>query len=403
MIGKPFLAALGAKPRFKVPVVIGQNYWPDWERYELAARDIFARRFYTSQRFAGPLVVEFQNRIENFLGVKHAIAIRNATTGLMIATYTFGLNGKVIVPSWTHISTIEALLWAKCKPIFCDIDPTSQQLSLTSLRSRLEKRDIEAILGVHLWGSALPVAELEELAKEYGVIIYYDAAHAFGCRVGERGIGSFGRAEVFSFHAANIVSTGEGGCITTNDDTLAAKFISMRGDEIAATGAALQSATSRMSEMQAAVGMMMLDDFEHNRRRNEDLHLRYQACLSGVGGIRILEPQNVTLSNFQSLTVVIDSSRFGLSRDQLLEVLREENVLASDPFNLPAHSLRTFASDTNDREQLKNTNAAALDTLQLPLGAHVSSKHVEVICEIIRHAQACAESVKLRPAHATPI
>jgi dTDP-4-amino-4,6-dideoxygalactose transaminase len=399
MIGKPLLAALGAKPRFDVPILIGQHYWPDWQRYELAARDIFARRFYTSQRFAGPLVVELQHRIENFLGVKHAVAIRNATTGLMITTYTLGLSGKVIVPSWTHISTIQALLWAKCSPTFCDIEPTSQQLSLSSLRSRLEERDVAAILGVHLWGSALPVAELEELANEYSVALYYDAAHAFGCKVGERSIGSFGRAEIFSFHTANVVSTGEGGCITTNDDALAAKFIAMRGDEMAATGVALQSATARMSELQAAVGIMMLDDFEHHRRRNQDLHRHYQACLSGVAGIRILEPCGVTLSNFQSLTVVVDSSRFGLSRDQLLAVLRAENVLASKQFDPPAHLLKGPASGADDGERLKNTNAAALSTLQLPLGADVSSEDIEVICEIIRQAHGCSESIKMNPAH----
>jgi dTDP-4-amino-4,6-dideoxygalactose transaminase len=399
MIGKPLLAALGAKPRFDVPILIGQNYWPDWERYELAARDIFARRFYTSQRFAGPLVVELQHRIENFLGVKHAVAIRNATTGLMITTYTLGLSGKVIVPSWTHISTIQALLWAKCSPTFCDIEPTSQQLSLSSLRSRLEERDVAAILGVHLWGSALPVAELEELANEYSVALYYDAAHAFGCKVGERSIGSFGRAEIFSFHTANVVSTGEGGCITTNDDALAAKFIAMRGDEMAATGVALQSATARMSELQAAVGIMMLDDFEHHRRRNQDLHRHYQACLSGVAGIRILEPCGVTLSNFQSLTVVVDSSRFGLSRDQLLAVLRAENVLASKQFDPPAHLLKGPASGADDGERLKNTNSAALSTLQLPLGADVSSEDIDVICEIIRQAHGCSESIKMNPAH----
>jgi dTDP-4-amino-4,6-dideoxygalactose transaminase len=399
MIGKPLLAALGAKPRFDVPILIGQHYWPDWQRYELAARDIFARRFYTSQRFAGPLVVELQHRIENFLGVKHAVAIRNATTGLMITTYTLGLSGKVIVPSWTHISTIQALLWAKCSPTFCDIEPTSQQLSLSSLRSRLEERDVAAILGVHLWGSALPVAELEELANEYSVALYYDAAHAFGCKVGERSIGSFGRAEIFSFHTANVVSTGEGGCITTNDDALAAKFIAMRGDEMAATGVALQSATARMSELQAAVGIMMLDDFEHHRRRNQDLHRHYQACLSGVAGIRILEPCGVTLSNFQSLTVVVDSSQFGLSRDQLLAVLRAENVLASKQFDPPAHLLKGPASGADDGERLKNTNSAALSTLQLPLGADVSSEDIDVICEIIRQAHGCSESIKMNPAH----
>jgi dTDP-4-amino-4,6-dideoxygalactose transaminase len=317
----------------------------------------------------------------------------------MITTYTLGLSGKVIVPSWTHISTIQALLWAKCSPIFCDIEPVSQQISLSSLRSRLEERDVAAILGVHLWGSALPVAELEELANEYSVALYYDAAHAFGCKVGERSIGSFGRAEIFSFHTANVVSTGEGGCITTNDDALAAKFIAMRGDEMAATGVALQSATARMSELQAAVGIMMLDDFEHHRRRNQDLHRHYQACLSGVAGIRILEPCGVTLSNFQSLTVVVDSSRFGLSRDQLLAVLRAENVLASKQFDPPAHLLKGPASGADDGERLKNTNAAALSTLQLPLGADVSSEDIEVICEIIRQAHGCSESIKMNPAH----
>src|SRR4029077_9982019 len=97
-----------------------------------------------------------------------------------------------------------------CQPVFCDIDPESQQMSVQSIRHLLEGGEIKGILGVHLWGGASPVLDLEVLAREYGVALYYDAAHAFGCRVGEESIGTFGRAEVFSFHAANILSTGEG-------------------------------------------------------------------------------------------------------------------------------------------------------------------------------------------------
>src|ERR1700687_5314966 len=108
MIGKPSLAILGANPRFDEPLQVGQFHWPQWERYEKAARDIFSRRFYTSQRFAGPLVVQFQRRLQEFLGVKKPIAIRNATNGLMIATHSLGLQGKVIVPSWTSVATVQA-------------------------------------------------------------------------------------------------------------------------------------------------------------------------------------------------------------------------------------------------------------------------------------------------------
>jgi dTDP-4-amino-4,6-dideoxygalactose transaminase len=403
MSGRPPMALFGAEPKFKEPLRVGQFYWPQWYRYEEAARDIFARRYYTSQRFPGPLVVKLQKRIEDFLGVKHAIPVRNATNGLMIVTHSLGLRGKVIVPSWTSLATVQALLWAKCTPVFCDVEPQSQHMSLASVRSLLQKRDIKAILGVHLWGNALPVAALEELAHEYGVALYYDAAHAFGCTVGERAIGSFGRAEVFSFHAANIVSTGEGGCISTNDDALAAKVRAMRGDHVSAPGVSVQSATARMSEIQAAIGMMMLDDFDQHRRRNEELHRRYQAGMSGLAGIRLLKPDAVTLSNFQNLTLVVDSAQFGLSRDQLLAALHAENVLVSKGFDPPAHSFEWSVAGTHDAERLTNTEAAAQRTLQLPLGALVSSEDVDAICDIIREAHACSDSIKKNLAHAAAV
>src|SRR5580704_3698248 len=145
MTGKPCLAIFGAKPRFGELLPVGQFYWPEWERYERAARDIFSRRFYTSQRFAGPLVVQFQRRLQEFLSIKHAIAIRNATGGLMITTYSLGLHGKVIVPSWTSIATVQSLVWSKCQPVFCDIDPESQQMSVQSIRHLLEGGEIKGI------------------------------------------------------------------------------------------------------------------------------------------------------------------------------------------------------------------------------------------------------------------
>jgi dTDP-4-amino-4,6-dideoxygalactose transaminase len=394
MTGKTSFAILGEKPGFSEPLPVGQFYWPEWERYEKAAQGIFSRRYYTAQRFAGPLVVQFQERLQEFLGVKHVIAVRNATTGLMIATHTLGPAGKVIVPSWTFIATIQSLPWSNCEPVFCDIDPESQQMSLASVRRLLEGGEIKGILGVHLWGNASPVEELEMLAEEFSVALYYDAAHAFGCRVNERAIGTFGRAEVFSFHATNILSTAEGGCITTNDDALASKLRAMRGDHVSGTGVAIQSATARMSEIQAAIGLMMLDDFDRNRRNNKEQHHRYEKRLSAVPGIRILKRSGVTNSNFQNLVGVLDSSEFGLTRDELLAVLRAENVAAERHFYPSSHAVSPFSDIALEHGQLTNTESAARSTFQLPIGARVTAEAIEQICDIVCEAHLHSESLK---------
>jgi dTDP-4-amino-4,6-dideoxygalactose transaminase len=394
MTGRSSLAVLGAKPRFNELVPVGQFYWPEWEGYEKAARGIFSRRYYTAQRFAGPLVIQFQQRLQEFLGVKHAIAVRNATNGLMIATYTLGPKGKVIVPSWTFIATIQSLLWSNCQPVFCDIDPDSQQMSLVSVRRLLEGGEIKGILGVHLWGNALPVDELAMLAEEYGVPLYFDAAHAFGCRVDERAIGTFGRAEVFSFHATNILSTAEGGCITTNDDALASKLRAMRGDHVSETGVAMQSATARMSEIQAAIGLMMLDDFDRNCQNNEKQHRNYEERLSAIPGVKVLKHSGVSSSNFQNFVGVVDSSEFGLTRDELLVVLRAENVAAERHFYPSSHVVSPLSNIALEDGQLKNTELAARNTFQLPIGARVTANAIERICDIVREAHIRSRSVK---------
>jgi dTDP-4-amino-4,6-dideoxygalactose transaminase len=390
----PSLAVLGGRPRLSETLPVGQFYWPDWQRYEDATRGIFSRRYYTAQRFAGPLVVQFQQRLQQFLGVKHAIVVRNATNGLMIVAHTLGLRGKVIVPSWTHISTVQSLLWSGCEPVFCDIEPDSQQMSIDSVRCVIESGAINGILGAHLWGNALPVAELEMLANEYRLPFYCDAAHAFGCRVGERAVGTFGQAEVFSFHASNILSTAEGGCITTNDDALAAKLRAMRGDHVPGGGVSMQSATARMSEIQAAIGMALLDDFERHRRSNEEQHRRYVQLLQAVPGIKILMPSAATVSNFQNCVGIVDSAKFGLTRDQLLTVLRAENVAATADFHPPCHRVDSISKNASRLAELENTERAAESTFQLPIGAQVTADHIDRICDIVHEANIHSETVR---------
>jgi dTDP-4-amino-4,6-dideoxygalactose transaminase len=394
MTAQPSLAILGASPRFDEPLAVSQSYWPRWEGYEAAARDIFTRRFYTSQRFAGPLVVRFQRRLEEFLQVNHVIVVRSATNALMIATHTLGLHGRVIVPAWTFLATVQALAWSNCMPAYCDIDPDTQQMSVPSVRRLLDSGGIAGILGVHIGGGAAPVDELADLSEQYKVPLYYDAAQAFGCRLGERAIGMFGQAEVFSFHAANILNTAEGGCLATNDDQLAAQFVAMRGDHMPGGGVMMQSATSRLSEMQAAIGLMLLDEWTAIRQNNEEQHRQYENGLTAIPGLRFLKPAGVTLSNFQHAACLVDASAFGLNRDQLMAVLRAENVFAEQGFHPLPHKVTALSESGLEAASLANTERAARQTMHLPIGSRPTEAGIDLICEAIAEAHQQAEAIR---------
>jgi dTDP-4-amino-4,6-dideoxygalactose transaminase len=305
-----------------------------------------------------------------------------------------GLRGAVIVPAWTHVSPIQALAWSHCEPAFCDIDFDTQQMSIPSVRRLLDEGGISGILGVHCWGGAAPIDALAKLSDEYDVPLYYDAAHAFGCRLNDGAVGSFGQAEIFSFHARNILNTAEGGCLATNNDGLAAWFAAMRGDHVAGSGVWMQSATSRLSEIQAAIGLMLLDDFDAIRQSNERQHRLYDNRLAAIPGIRLLRPAGVTLSNFQHAVCVVDEPAFGLGRDQLLAVLKAERVAAERQFDPAPHTIPPFSERKIKPERLANTELAAQRTLQLPIGALLTNSHIDSICETICEAQRQAESIR---------
>jgi len=253
-------ALLGGPSLFEQPVHVGQLRFPSWERYEAAMRGIFERQYYTNH---GALAQQFEARLAEFLQVKHAIAVTNATLGLIMAVKALGLTGKVIVPSFTFIASAQSLTWAGAEPVFCDVDPSTCQMSLRQVRESLERETgIEAIMGVNLWGGSCDPKALESIAAEYGVELYFDSAHAFGCTIDGAPIGRFGRLEVFSFHATDVLSTTEGGCITTNDDALAARLRNIRSSYGAGPPTEVPlTSNGRFSEAQAAIGLLNLETF----------------------------------------------------------------------------------------------------------------------------------------------
>ena len=266
------------------------------------------RRWLTN---SGPIVQEFERRLADFLGVKHCIAICNATIALEIAIRALGLTGEVIVPSFTFVATAHCLQWLGLKPVFCDVDPETHNLDAEQIE-RLITPQTSGILPVHLWGRPCDIEQLDEIACRHKLALIFDAAHAFGCSHKGRMIGSFGDVEVFSFHATKFFNTFEGGAATTDDDDLAEKMRLMRNfgfagyDEVNSVGT-----NGKMAEVAAAMGLSSLARLEEFISTNKLNYESYRSSLSGVPAVEVIDYNEAERNNFQYVVIQMAADHDG--------------------------------------------------------------------------------------------
>jgi dTDP-4-amino-4,6-dideoxygalactose transaminase len=241
---------------------------------------------------------------------------------------------------------------------------------------------------VNLWGDASDVAALQAVADRHGIALFFDSAHAMGCRIGERPIGGHGALEVFSFHATKVFSSAEGGCITTNDDALAARLRNIRSSYGAGKPVdVVKTSNGRMSEAQAAIGLLNLDTLPQAIARNREVFLSYRDGLAGIPGVTLYEPQRVTHSNHQYIVCTIDAAAYGLSRDGLLQWLQAHRIIARRYFYPGTHRSVPYV-DTLPQyvDALPVTDRLNDQLIQLPTGAQVSDDDVALICRLVAAA-----------------
>lgn len=386
------LALLGADPAFAMPVHVGRPNIGDPEQFFERARGIFDRRWLTNN---GPLVQEFEQRIREQAGTEHAIAFCNATVALEVLVRAAGLTGSVVVPSYTFVATAHCLHWMGLRPIFADVDPRSHTLDVQSVREAVAP-DTSAILAVHLWGQPCDVDGLAALASDRGLRLFYDAAHAYGCSRGGRPVGSFGDAEVFSFHATKFVNSFEGGAITTNDSELAQRCRLMRNFGFAGIDLVVSEGTNgKMSEVSAAMGLTSLDAMDsiiaHNRRNHE----AYGRALADIRGMSLFSFSTDDRANYQYVIATVDADACALDRDELVNVLEAENVLARRYFTPGCHRMEPYRRLVPDAgKKLPVTEQLCRSVLALPTGTAVSVEDVERISGILRTATSAPEEVR---------
>jgi dTDP-4-amino-4,6-dideoxygalactose transaminase len=376
------LAIFGGAPTFASSLHVGRPNIGDRTRLLERINDLLDRRWLTN---SGPFVGDLEQRIAALLGVKHCIAICNGTVALEIAIRAAGLTGEVIVPAFTFIATAHALQWQEITPVFCDIDPVTHTLDPRRVEAMITPRT-SGIVGVHLWGRACDVGALTALAQKHRLKLLFDAAHAFACSYQGHMIGAFGDAEVFSFHATKFFNTLEGGAVTTNSDEIATKIRLMKDfgfvdyDEVGYVGT-----NGKMNEMSAAMGLTGLESLDEFIATNRRHYRQYRHELANLPGVRVINYDEREHCNYQYLILEIDDTITQVTRDQIVEILHAERVLARRYFYPGCHRMEPYRSYyPHAGLLLPETEKLVKKVMALPMGTAVTEDVISQICQIVR-------------------
>lgn len=384
------LAIFGAPPAFAAPLHVGRPNIGDRDRLLGRINTILDNRWLTND---GPMVKEFEKRISAYLGVKHCLAMCNATIGLEIAARAAGFKGEVIVPSFTFVATAHSLQWQEITPVFCDVDPLTHNIDPHRIENLITPRTT-GIMPVHVWGRPCAVSAIQEIADRRGLRVIYDAAHAFGVAHAGRRLGGNGVAEVFSFHGTKFLNSFEGGAVTTNDDALADRIRLMRNFGFAGYDRVVHPGTNgKMTEVCAAMGLTSLESIDGFIATNRGNHAAYREALAGLPGVTVIDYDGVDDANYQYIILEIDSARYGLSRDDLIRVLHAENVLARRYFYPGCHRMEPYASSPAGGRALPHTELLTSRVMSLPNGTGVDASQVLEICALIRFCHARAAEI----------
>lgn len=330
----------------------------------------------------GKYVGAFEEQFAAFCGVKHGISTSNGTTALHLALHALGIGAgdEVIVPSLTFIATANAVHYTGARPVFADVDPVTWTLRADEVE-RLIGPQTKAILPVHLYGHMAPMQEINALADAHGLLVVEDAAEAHGAAIGTRRAGAWGTVAAFSFFGNKIITTGEGGMLTTDDDALAARCRQLRDHGMPPERRYWHDEVGfnyRMTNLQAAVGvaqMTRIDAFIRRKRAIADL---YRRELTGVPGITRPVESPGTTNVYWMMAVLVEES-FPLTRDALIPALRAEGI-DSRPFFHPLDTLPPYF-DPSPRPVAVSLGKRGLN---LPSSPRLSDEQVLHICRVVR-------------------
>ena len=337
---------------------------------------------------AGSFIREFEARFAAACGTKYGIACANGTVALHLALATLGLEpgDEVIIPTFTMIATINAVTYCGATPVLVDNEPDYWQMDVQQVADKITPRT-KAIVPVHIYGHPVDMDALNEIACRHGILVIEDAAEAHGAEYKGRRAGSLGAAAGFSFYGNKILTTGEGGMITTGDQEIARLAWNLRDHAFSSERHFWHKFVGfnyRMTNLQAAVGLAQverLDELVAARRRNAALYTR---LLQDIPGITTPPEAEWAKNVFWMYGILVDRQAYGMGRDQLRQVLAD-NGIETRTFFIPMHCQPVYWQAFRG-QRYPVAEALCRDGFYLPSSSSLTAGEIERVAGVIRQA-----------------
>ena len=365
---------------FKNPVYVTRPFLPPLAQFSEGLREIWASRQLTNN---GPILRRFSAQLSRYMRTDNVALFNNGTLALQIGLQALGIAGEVITTPFTFVATTHALYWNKIRPVFVDIEPHHYTLDPEKVEAAITPWT-SAILAVHVYGHPCRLEALNHVARRHNLRLVYDAAHAFGVTVNDVPVAQFGDLSMFSFHATKLFHSLEGGMLAFSEPSLKTqvnylKNFGFKGE----TEVVLPGTNAKMTEVQALMGELVLQQMPEIISARKKIYDRYQERLRSIPGIRMAAalPEGVSY-NYAYAPVVIDQAEFGLSRDRLYQELKRYNIFARRYF-YPLICDFACYRHIPLTDPLPVARAVADTILTLPIYHDLSLSDVDKICDVI--------------------
>ena len=344
---------------------------PDFDLYVSRIRQLWDSRWISND---GPFLRGLEEGIGTHLGINgKVVAVTNGTVALQIALMSMGIRGDVITTPFTFSATINALIWAGITPVFADIKPDTYCIDPASVVQKITEKTT-AILAVHVYGNPCDVYTLEKIAKDYGLKLVFDAAHAFGVEYDGISVLNFGHASTMSFHPTKVFHTVEGGAIVSSDEDVIRKSRLLRNHGIVSEDVVEMAGTNaKMDEFRAIMGICNLETVNSAIERRGVL---YSAYMSRLGGSVVFQNLTASRHNHIYMPVLFETEAI---RNLVYRILLENGVHARKYF-YPVVTDFNYITSTDDTPVARDV---AKRVLCLPLYPELDEKDVGRIADIV--------------------
>lgn len=364
------------------PIYVTQPHLPPLENFIPYLEKIWSSKIISN---GGPFHEQLEMALCDYLGVKNISLFANGTVALVTALQALRVSGEVITTPYSFVATAHSLIWNRIDPVFVDVDPTTLNLDPAKIEAAITPRTT-AIMPVHCYGRPCDVDAIQNIADKYNLKVIYDAAHAFGVNCHCGSVLDHGNLSVLSFHATKVFNTFEGGAIVSPDKETKERVDHLKNfgyvDETTVVECGING---KMSEFNAAFGLLQLKYVDAALTRRKEIDCAYRENLKKVKGITCLNSDVIDATNYSYFPILIQDD-FPLSRDELYQTLKENNIYARRYFyplitDFPMYRGMPSASEDN----LPIARRAAECVICLPiypgLTAEDQKRIINVICE----------------------